>query len=213
MDESFQYASKFSLRILVIPVVPIKTAVYASHLSQLRRQHSRIALADVPPPSIASGQSLSSLLHPTHLSKGFLLLDFISPDDLARARLDAQLGWLHEFEVHRRITAVLGILDCTEWADEAEGLKEGAEAFQEQAEALDLRMDQLFARRCFAFKPTEGQKDTSNGLVVIPSVGDLAFYTNTLMAEMCSSILVGLSNTVNLPLCRYIDLIDLGADA
>lgn len=189
MDAANGYSQHFSLQVLVLPVVPIRKIEFQKHLDSLR-QHSRIALADVPPPSGGSSSVLSTLL-PTPVSRGFLNLSFVTQWDSSQA-------WLEEFQIHRKVHAVLGILDCAEWQDESNGesLRDGARQFQDLVAQLAPRG--VTAKRCYAFNPREIHKDNTEGLVVIPDVGDLGFYLGTLLAELASGILVGLSRTVGL---------------
>lgn len=193
MEDYFSYGAHFALRVLVLPVHPIRTSEYSKRL-KLLRQNTRIPLADVPPSlSSSSGGSSSStsihaLLAPTPTSRGFLNLELVEA-------WDKEQSWLEEFQVHRRIVAVIGILDCEEWANEADGLAEGATAFEQQVQELELERP-IFAKRCYAFNPAEEQKDNTKGLVVIPCVGDAAFYMHTLLAELSSGILAGLGGIV-----------------
>lgn len=188
MDADSGYGQHFSLQVLVLPVLPIRKAEFAKHL-ELLKQHSRIALADIPPPTGGSSTVLSTLL-PTPVSRGFLNLSFVTEWDSSQA-------WLEEFQIHRKVHAVLGILDCAEWQDDTigEGLHDGARRFHQLA--ADLAPRDVSAKRCYAFNPGEGHKDNTEGLVVIPDVGDLGFYLGTLLAELASSMLVGLSRTVS----------------
>lgn len=192
MEDYFSYGAQFALRVLVLPVHPIRTSEYSKHLTLLR-QNTRIPLADVPPSLPASfgsssSTSIHSLLAPTPTSRGFLNLEFVEAWDKEQA-------WLEDFQIHRRIVAVVGILDCEEWANEADGLAEGATAFEQQVQELELERP-VFAKRCYAFNPEEEQKDNAKGLVVIPNVGDAAFYIHTLLAELSSGILAGLGGIV-----------------
>ena len=301
MDSTSSYIRHFSLKILVLPVTPIRTQEFERHF-QLLEDHSRIALADVPPPTAASSSSSSSssanrsgprgngaalgaglgagagssstagpsaadrpasvtspvassssanaLLAPTPASRGFLNLRFVRHWD-SKEHAEHQ-AWLEEFQFHRKIVAVIGILDCAEWdgqehdaapgkgmllqqqhltpdrSTEAEGqqdahgqapprpgsdsnahagqeeatvasgrtLKDGAKLFHEMVYSRAPR--DIFAKRCYAFNPADHQSDDADGLVLIPTVGDLGFYIHTLLAELSSSILAGLSRAVSL---------------
>ena len=192
MDAASGYGQHFSLKVLVLPVVPIRKSEFAKHL-ELLKQHSRIALADIPPPPSGTSSILSTLL-PTPVSRGFLNLSFVTEWDQSQ-------GWLEEFQIHRKVHAVLGILDCTEWQDESigEGLHDGARRFQELVAQMAPR--DVSARRCYAFNPGEAHKDNTEGMVIIPNVGDLGFYLGTLLAELASGILAGLSRAVGASIC------------
>ena len=186
MDSSFEYGAHFGLRVLVLPVHPIKVAEYQKYLSLLK-QRARIALADVPLSTPHS--SVSSSIAPTPTTRGHLNLEFVEA-------WDYDLAWLEEFEIYRRVLAVVGILDCAEWANVPDGLSEGAACFKEQMQEPNRVPQGVFAKRCYAFSPSDGQSDNTEGLVVIPNVGDQAFYVHTLLAELASGILAGLSQTM-----------------
>ena len=295
MDSASSYIHHFSLKILVLPVTPIRTQEFERHF-QLLEDHSRIALADVPPPTAGSSSgagsrngprsngavpgaslgagsssaaglpasdrpasvtgpaasssksSANALLAPTPASRGFLNLRFVRHWD-SKEHAEHQ-AWLEEFQFHRKVVAVIGILDCAEWDGQeqdaalgmdvqprhpmpdqakAEGLQEArhgqtpppprsdsdALAGQEKAPAVQGRAlkdgaklfhemvysrapRDIFAKRCYAFNPADHQSDDADGLVLIPTVGDLGFYIHTLLAELSSSILAGLSRAVSL---------------
>lgn len=200
MDRRFSYGPRFALRVLVLPVQPIKPDVFTQHFSLLR-ENSRIPLADVPPSNSQDDAGpISSLLAPTPASRGHLNLEFVEAGsaDTTDGQDDDDEGdaWLHDFEIHRRTVAVVGILDCAEWAEDANGLDAGARAFEETVEKLSLSR-KLWAKRCYAFGPRDSQRDTTTGLVVIPNVGDQSFYVHTLLAELCCGVLAGLSSAVS----------------
>ena len=183
MDSSYGYGSHFGLQVLVLPVHPIKVAAYAQHLALLK-QRARIALADIPPSTTQS--SIHNLLAPSPTTRGHINLDFVE-------EWDTDLAWLDDFQAHRKIMGVVGIMDCAEWANEPNGLAEGVACFEYQMRQKAPKPDRIFAKRCYAFSPTDGQNDNAEGLVVIPNVGDQAFYVHTLLAELASAILAGLS--------------------
>lgn len=194
MDDSFAYSSKFRLRVLVQPVYPLRKTEYDKHLKLLRR-HSRIALADVPaaPAPVSTSQanvvedkrSILPALTPSPASRGTLQLDFIET-------WDRDLRWLEEFEAHRRVCAVIGIVDCAEWGQK---LDDAVASFAELT--LENAPQDAFAYRCYGFNPSDAVADNADGLVVVPNVGDLGFYMHTLLAEVCSAILAGLSDIVS----------------
>lgn len=190
MDSSFAYGTHFALSVLVLPVHPIKISEYQLRLSLLR-QHTRIALADVPaipPPGLETSTGQPSYIVPTLLptptSRGNINLEFVET-------WDKELRWLEEFQIHRRVVAVIGIVDCSEWHNE---LKDAVAAFAELA--LEQAPPDVFVRRCYGFNPGEAQTDNAEGLVLVPTVGDPAFYVHTLLAEVCSGLLAGLSGVV-----------------
>lgn len=189
MEADYAYGAHFALRVLVLPVAPIRAKEYERQLALLRR-HSKIALADIPPTTTA-GESIHPLISPTPASRGFLNLNFVET-------WDADLAWLNEYQVSRRVLGVVGLFDCAEWTGQnSDGdLQDGARAFRELSN--QEAPANVFATRCYAFNPRENQNDNAEGLVVIPNVGDLDFYINTLLAELASNMLAGVSSIVRL---------------
>jgi hypothetical protein len=192
MEDEYAYGSHFALRVLVLPILPLRKQEYKKQLALLR-QHSRIALADIPPTT--AGDAVTALIAPTPASRGFLNLNFVES-------WDPELLWLEEFQAHRRLMGVVGLLDCAEWTGEdGDGdLQDGAKAYR--ALLKSNASSGVFANRCYAFNPREDQNDNAEGLVVIPNVGDLDFYINTLLAELASNMLSGISKIVSLSLCK-----------
>ncbi|CAO3633171.1 unnamed protein product [Mucor hiemalis] len=90
---------------------------------------------------------------------------------------------LEDFQPHRRIFGVIGIMDCQEWKDK--DLNEGYKKF-----AKDLnKYPTAVATRCFAFDPSETQEDDTKGLIMIPNVGNMSFYMSTMICDFASEIL------------------------
>lgn len=210
MDARYSYGAPFAIKILVVPVHPIRRSEYGDKLALLR-ENSRVALADIPPSPASTGSagnhingaSISSLLQPSPTSRGFVQLDFVTNSggssngqDGEDSSLNGADDWLHEYQPYRRTMGVIGILDCTEWTEEQElsSLQEGAQLFNELTQTRAL--SNIYAKRCYAFNPVEEQKDNAEGLVVIPGVGDPGFYVKTLLAELMSGVLAGLSRLV-----------------
>lgn len=187
MEAEYAYGAHFALRVLVLPVLPLRKQEYEKQLALLR-QHSKIALADIPP-TTAAGAPVSPLIAPSPASRGFLNLNFVEA-------WDAELEWLAEYQAHRRVMGVVGLLDCAEWTgQDGDGdLQDGARVFRDAMK--EEAPAQVFANRCYAFNPRESQNDNAEGLVVIPNVGDVDFYINTLLAELASNMLAGVSQIV-----------------
>lgn len=187
MDAEYAFGTHFALRVLVFPVTPIRKDEYARQLALLR-QHSRIALADVPPST--TGEAVNSLLAPTPASRGFLNLNFVEA-------WDPELAWLEEFQVHRKVMGAIGLMDCAEWTGKGDRGDLQAATDKYRKIIADDAPPGLFAHRCYAFNPRDDQNDNAEGLVIIPNVGDLDFYVNTLLAELTSSVLAGISRMVS----------------
>jgi hypothetical protein len=83
---------------------------------------------------------------------------------------------------------------------ECSNLKLGAEYFENMADQVveltkeflynsALKYPHVTSRRCLAFEPQENHSDDVKGLVMIPNVGNLNFYLQTVLADLCCSIL------------------------
>ncbi|KAH8919350.1 hypothetical protein BT69DRAFT_498321 [Atractiella rhizophila] len=169
------FASAAHCRILLVPIRPIKKKTFEKWAS-LIRTFSTISLADVPPdprPNMALSSS------PT--STGKLLLSY-------HTTLPPATPFLHTYSISRRVLGVIGILDCREFTSLEDGVQEFKNMLANYPDVEPL------AARVYAFEPMDGQKYDVEGCVVIPSVGDMTFYLNTLIADFCSTILYELSN-------------------
>ncbi|CAO3599495.1 unnamed protein product [Absidia cylindrospora] len=94
---------------------------------------------------------------------------------------------LIDFQPHRRLFGLIGIMDCQEWREYS--LNDG---YQQYLESLD-KYPSPIVTRCFAFDPTENQPDDTKGLIMIPDVGDKKFYMATLLCDFTSDILTQFS--------------------
>ncbi|CAO3597656.1 unnamed protein product [Absidia cylindrospora] len=95
---------------------------------------------------------------------------------------------LEDFQPHRRIFGVIGIMDCQEWKD-----KDLSEGYKHFVNTLN-KYPTAIATRCFAFDPTENQPDDTKGLIMIPNVGNLSFYMSTMVCDFASEILSQFAN-------------------
>lgn len=187
IEHDLAFSSVASLRVLLVPVQPIKRDVYAKHCALIRK-FTRIALRDVPVdprgPSVAQ-------LSAQPFSRGCVLFDYL--DSYSKAQ-----GYLEELQLSRRVVGVIGIVQSDEWQD---GSGSGClDEARSEFERLLGQHPQCLASRCYAFDPPEGMPDNVEGMVMVPSVGDLNFYISTLLADFAASILHELSN-----LASYLD--------
>ena len=167
-------ASIAQLKILLVPVQPIRREVHSEHTA-LIKQFTKIPVRDVPTDPRGPAAPCTAL--PT--SNGSLLFQYLEAYPRSQA-------YLEEFQLSRRVLGLIGVLDCSEWDD----LQEGKLEF----DRLVKQHPQVLATRLFAFHPSEAQQDDVEGLVVIPNVGDPNFYMATLMADFSASLLHGLSD-------------------
>ncbi|CAG8555401.1 15541_t:CDS:10 [Funneliformis mosseae] len=157
------------IRILLVPVHPIKAPTFHKHV-QLVKNFNVVRLGDVTP-DMRGVQSMfsSQLFH-----EGQLHFNFVTS-------YEPEHAYLEEFQMHRRIFGVIGIMDCREWPNLKEGYKKFSEIIKNYRTAV--------AHRCFAFDPSEDQPDDTKGLIMIPDVGKIDFYMGTMISDFANSIL------------------------
>ncbi|BGP40785.1 hypothetical protein JCM10449v2_004750 [Rhodotorula kratochvilovae] len=174
------------LQILLVPVHPIKRSKFDRHVQQLRRFAS-IPLAEVPPDRRGERAVFSSSPN----TPGNLLFEYLTPTTYAPTH---PLAFLSEFQVHRRIQGIIGIIDATEYKDKSLGT--ALASFQ--ASLKDL--PKTFATKVYGFDPTEEQLDEARklkeneGLIMVPGAGDVSFFLKTVLADFASDVLFDFSN-------------------
>lgn len=125
---------------------------------------------------------------------GALLFDYVTPTTYASSH---PLAFLSEFQIHRRIHGIIGILDSSEYSPDVP-LQSALTSFQDSLKDLP----RTFTTKVFGFDPTAKQLQEgrgfkeADGLVMIPGTGDVAFFLNTLLADFASQILWEFSNAV-----------------
>lgn len=130
---------------------------------------------------------------------GALLFEYLTPTTYASSH---PLAFLSEFQLHRRIHGIIGILDATEYSDKT--LSSALQGFQSSL----ANLPKTFATKVYGFGPSEQQLDEgrrmkeSEGLVMIPETGDVSFYMNTVLADFASEVLWEFSNMVRLRVSR-----------
>ncbi|RIB16973.1 TRAPP II complex [Gigaspora rosea] len=157
------------IRILLVPVHPIKAATFNQKV-ELVKNYTIVKLGDVPP-DMRGGHSLFSS---QIFNEGQLHLNFVTS-------YEPEHSYLEEFQMHRRIFGVIGIMDCCEWTNLNDGFKKFTEIYKNYSSSV--------AYRCFAFDPAENQPDDTKGLIMIPNVGNLGFYMSTMISDFASNIL------------------------
>ncbi|GAA5873361.1 hypothetical protein JCM3774_000758, partial [Rhodotorula dairenensis] len=182
--ESFLQPAK--LQVLVVPVHPIKRATFERHV-QLVKEYATVALADVPPDRRGDRAVFSA----TPGSSGALLFDFVTPATYAPRR---PLSFLAELQTHRRVQGIIGILDASEYTTRP--LEDALADFQASLKNLP----KTFATKLYGFDASATQVEQarglkeSDGLVMVPSQGDVGFYLKTFLADFAGGILWEFSN-------------------
>lgn len=211
------------LKVLVVPVHPITRQAFDDFTSRLR-QFSRISLRDVPPDPRGSRAVFSSAHQhqqqaqgastPTSKSNtstssngassattgaGELIIDFVTPTDWASSQ---PLAFLGDLQAHRRVHALVGLVDAREFAQHGEEAMERA-LRDFKAHAL-AELPRTFAHKVYALEPSDEQLSRSSsstttsapssngnadGLVIVPRTGDVSFFLHSLVADLAGEIL------------------------
>ncbi|KAL1919540.1 uncharacterized protein VTP21DRAFT_2233 [Calcarisporiella thermophila] len=178
MGSSFaSIASHAQIRVLLVPVGPIKYATFKKHATLVQTFNS-VRLGDVTP-DLKKGAN--AMFSSQVFQEGQLHFNFVS-------QYSTEQAYLEEFQMHRRIYGVIGIMDCQEWKE-----KDMSEGFKQFSQDLS-KYPTVLVSRCFAFDPLENQPDTTKGLVMIPNFGDMSFYMSTMMCDFASSMLTEFGN-------------------
>ncbi|KAG2221446.1 hypothetical protein INT45_005251 [Circinella minor] len=180
MDLAINITSSCRVRVLLVPVPPIKTSTFWKHV-ELVKKFSVVRLGDVTPDlQKGAGAMFSSQV----FQEGQMHFQFTTTYTRDHAHLE-------DFQPHRRIFGVIGIMDCQEWKDKdlSEGYKHFVDTLHKYPTAI--------ATRCFAFDPTETQPDDTKGLIMIPNVGNMSFYMSTMICDFASEILSQFSILAN----------------
>ncbi|ORZ07834.1 TRAPP II complex [Absidia repens] len=170
MELDINLTSSCRVTVLLVPIYPIKRSVFTRYV-KLVREFSTIRLNDVTPDN-KSGQVFNNM----NFQEGQIHFQFTT-------HYSGDHDNLIDFQPHRRLFGVIGIMDCQEWRERS--LKDG---YQQYLESLD-KYPSPIVTRCFAFDPTENQPDDTKGLIMIPDVGDKKFYMATLLCDFTSDIL------------------------
>ncbi|KAI9025957.1 TRAPP II complex [Phycomyces nitens] len=172
MDLAINLTSPCRVRVLLVPVSPIKKSTFWEKV-ELVKKFGVVRLGDVTPDlHKGAGAMFSSQV----FQEGQMHFQFVTNYKRDHAHLE-------DFQPHRRIFGVIGIMDCQEWKD-----KDLSEGYRSFVETLD-KYPTAVATRCYAFDPTETQPDDTKGLIMIPNVGNMSFYISTMICDFASEIL------------------------
>ncbi|KAF9971645.1 hypothetical protein BGZ73_005399 [Actinomortierella ambigua] len=176
MDANFVAGAR--IRVLLVPVGPIKKATFERHAKMLQ-QHATIRLEEI---SMAP-RTENSFFSQNAPHEGQLYFNFVTS-------YSPEHRYLEEFQLHRRVFGVIGIMDCQEWP--SGNMAAGFQEFQK----LLSKYPSSVAHQCFAFDPSEQQPDDprGGGVIMIPNVGNTAFYLRVLICDLARSILTEFEN-------------------
>ncbi|KAM0753107.1 Trs120-domain-containing protein [Meredithblackwellia eburnea MCA 4105] len=176
------------LVVLLVPVHPIKRSKFERYV-QLIRKFSKIPLSEVPPDPRGERAVFSS----SPGTAGTLLFDYITPTAYAPSH---PLAFLSEFQIHRRVHGIIGVVDSTEYTSDSSTLSAALSRFQSSLKDLP----RTFLTKLYAFDPSSSQLEQARsmnegeGLVMIPATGDVQFFLSTILADFASQILWEFSN-------------------
>ncbi|GAN03919.1 hypercellular protein [Mucor ambiguus] len=172
MDLAIDVTSSCRVRVLLVPVSPIKKSTFYKYVELVKTFHL-VRLGDVTP-DLKKGAN--AMFSSQVFQEGQMHFQFITHWTREHAELE-------DFQPHRRIFGVIGIMDCQEWKD-----KDLSGAYKQFSQDLD-QYPTAVATRCFAFDPSETQEDDTKGLIMIPNVGNMSFYMSTMICDFASEIL------------------------
>ncbi|KAI8980967.1 transport protein Trs120 or TRAPPC9 TRAPP II complex subunit-domain-containing protein [Pilobolus umbonatus] len=172
MDLLIDIVACCRIRVLIVPVTPIKRSTFL-HYVDLIKSFSIIRLGDVTP-NLKAGTN--AIFNSQLFQDGQLHFDFMT-------HWSGEHSQYEEYQPYRRLYGVIGIMDCQEW--KSKHLSDGYSAFITELE----KYPSAVASRCYAFDPIEHQEDNTQGMIMIPNVGNMAFYMSTMICDFASEIL------------------------
>ncbi|KAF9582578.1 hypothetical protein BGW38_000039 [Lunasporangiospora selenospora] len=171
--DAVNFIAAARIRVLLVPVGPIKKATFERHAKMLR-QHNSVKLEEVS----MGPRTENSFFSQSVPHEGQLYFHFVTS-------YSSEHQYLEEFQMHRRVFGVIGIMDCQEWPDG--NMAPGYQQFQQ----LLAKYPSAVANQCFAFDPTEHQPDDprGGGVIMIPNVGNTSFYLRVLICDIARTVL------------------------
>ncbi|KAF9427066.1 hypothetical protein BGZ94_005533 [Podila epigama] len=176
--DTVNFTAAARIRVLLVPVGPIKKATFERHAKMLRN-HNSVKLEEVS----MSPRTENSFFSQNVPHEGQLYFQFVTS-------YSNEHQYLEEFQMHRRVFGVIGIMDCQEWPDG--NMVAGYQQFQQ----ILAKYPSAVANQCFAFDPSEQQPDDprGGGIIMIPNVGNTSFYLRVLICDLARTILTEFEN-------------------
>ncbi|KAJ3384042.1 hypothetical protein HDU92_003791 [Lobulomyces angularis] len=156
------------IRIIVIPIHPIRTETFKKYLDCITKFH-QVYIGDLNPPHKNTNKYTEKLYHSGHVNFNFV------------TSYNKEHQPLEDFQLNKQIFGIIGIMHC----QQVSSLTDGYKKFKQ----LSTRYPTSLTSRCFAFEPSENQADDVKGPIMIPNVGHLDFYLNTMMTDFSSELL------------------------
>ncbi|KAK3829884.1 MAG: TRAPP II complex [Linnemannia elongata] len=176
--DAVNFIAAARIRVLLVPVGPIKKATFERHVKMLR-QHNSVKLEEV----WMGPRTENSFFSQNVPHEGQLYFQFVTS-------YNGEHQYLEEFQMHRRVFGVIGIMDCQEWPDG--NMTAGYQHFQQ----LLTKYPSAVANQCFAFDPSEQHPDDlrGGGVIMIPNVGNTSSYLRVLICDLTRTILTEFEN-------------------
>ncbi|KAF9135840.1 hypothetical protein BGW39_011429 [Mortierella sp. 14UC] len=176
--DAVNFIAAARIRVLLVPVGPIKKATFERHVKMLR-QHNSVKLEEV----WMGPRTENSFFSQNVPHEGQLYFQFVTS-------YSGEHQYLEEFQMHRRVFGVIGIMDCQEWPDG--NMTAGYQHFQQ----LLTKYPSAVANQCFAFDPSEQHPDDlrGGGVIMIPNVGNTSSYLRVLICDLTKTILTEFEN-------------------
>lgn len=176
--DAVNFIAAARIRVLLVPVGPIKKATFERHVKMLR-QHNSVKLEEV----WMGPRTENSFFSQNVPHEGQLYFQFVTS-------YNGEHQYLEEFQMHRRVFGVIGIMDCQEWPDG--NMTAGYQHFQQ----LLTKYPSAVANQCFAFDPSEQHPDDlrGGGVIMIPNVGNTSSYLRVLICDLTRTILAEFEN-------------------
>ncbi|KAG0308658.1 hypothetical protein BGZ97_013306, partial [Linnemannia gamsii] len=176
--DAVNFIAAARIRVLLVPVGPIKKATFERHVKMLR-QHNSVKLEEV----WMGPRTENSFFSQNVPHEGQLYFQFVTS-------YSGEHQYLEEFQMHRRVFGVIGIMDCQEWPDG--NMTAGYQHFQQ----LLNKYPSAVANQCFAFDPSEQHPDDlrGGGVIMIPNVGNTSSYLRVLICDLTRTILTEFEN-------------------
>ncbi|KAJ3313765.1 hypothetical protein HDV04_001569 [Boothiomyces sp. JEL0838] len=167
------------VKVIVVPIYP-QTVESFNRYFNIISGISCVALGELTVPD--ARQSVSGKFNDQLFHDGSLFYEFVQS-------YNRDLGPLEDIELGRQIFGVIGVMNCGQIPNLAEGYK--------QFQQITQRYPNSMVHRCFAFEPKEDQLDDTKGIIMIPNVGDVSFYLQTMINDLTTDLLTGFSSLAN----------------
>ncbi|KAJ3259683.1 hypothetical protein HK103_001944 [Boothiomyces macroporosus] len=167
------------VKVIVVPIYP-QTVESFNRYFNIISGISCVALGELTVPD--ARQSVSGKFNDQLFHDGSLFYEFVQS-------YNRDLGPLEDIELGRQIFGVIGVMNCGQIPNLAEGYR--------QFQQITQRYPNSMVHRCFAFEPKEDQLDDTKGIIMIPNVGDISFYLQTMINDLTTDLLTGFSSLAN----------------